>query len=305
MRQNLRIATRKSPLALWQAEFIKSMLQTHYPTLEVELVTFTTTGDRFLNQSLSKIGGKGLFTKELETALLEKRADLAVHSMKDVPVKLPEGLILSTILQRADPRDALITKEGCRLQELPDNAIIGTSSLRRAIQIKKLLPSCQIKPLRGNINTRLSKLSQFDAIILASIGLKRLKFESKINHYFAQDEMIPAAGQGALGIECREDDQELLSLLKPLNCPQTSLALNCERHFNLRLDGRCDVPIAVHATPLQGKQLTLSAMVGSINSGEMLIESCHGAQDASIELANQAADSLIRQGANALLSDNP
>lgn len=304
MRQILRIATRKSPLALWQAEFIKNKLQAHYPSIKIELVKFTTTGDRFLEQSLSKIGGKGLFTKELERALLEHQADIAVHSMKDVPADFPKGLMLSTIIERADARDALITKDKLPLEALKSNAIIGTSSLRRAIQIKTILPHCEIKPLRGNINTRLSKLNEFDAIILASIGLKRLKLEDNISHFFALDEMIPAAGQGVLGIECRSDDQDLLELLAPLNSAKTEALVSCERHFNQRLNGRCDVPIAAHASLSEGV-ITLNTMVGSINSSKMIKTSTKCQEHSPLLAAREAANELIERGAKAILADNP
>lgn len=303
MRKTLRIATRKSPLALWQAEFVRQRLLDIYPDLTIELLKFTTSGDKFLNQSLAKIGGKGLFTKELEDALLKNEADLAVHSMKDVQTHLPKGLCLATLLKREDARDALITKNQIGLLDLPEDAIIGTSSLRRAVQIKALKPNCQIKPLRGNINTRLSKLESFDAIILAAIGLHRLNFENKICHYLSFDESIPAAGQGALGIECRQEDTELLTMLSKLNCKKTEQLVHCERHFNALLNGRCDVPIAAHATEENG-QITLSTMVGCEKTNTLLKASASGQLKTPLIVAEKAAEQQKAQGALALLRAN-
>ena len=238
--KTLKIATRQSPLALWQANFVKDQLEKFHPTLSVELVPMVTKGDVILDSPLAKIGGKGLFVKELENALLEKRADIAVHSMKDVPMEFPEGLGLSVICKREDPRDAFVSNTYRSLDELPQGAIVGTSSLRRQCQLKQLRPDLDIRSLRGNVGTRLSKLDngEYDAIILASAGLIRLGLAERIASFIEVEQSLPAAGQGAVGIECRVDDEEVKALLAPLSDATTTTCVLAERAMNTRLQGR-------------------------------------------------------------------
>lgn len=298
----IRIATRKSPLALWQAHFVKDALQAAHPGLEVELVTMVTKGDVILDTPLAKVGGKGLFVKELETALLEGEADLAVHSMKDVPVDFPQGLGLATICEREDPRDAFVSNRYQNIDELPHGAIVGTCSLRRQCQLKEYRPDLIIKELRGNVGTRLSKLDngEFDAIILAVAGLKRLNLHERIRSTIEPEQSLPAVGQGAVGIECRLNDQRLLDLLAPLNHVDTADRVKCERAMNLTLEGGCQVPIGSYAL-LDGDQIWLRALVGEpdgsqIIRGEIKGER-HDAEALGVELANQ----LLERGAKEIL----
>ncbi|MGD8909544.1 MAG: hydroxymethylbilane synthase, partial [Chromatiales bacterium] len=244
MSQTIRIATRKSPLAMWQAEHVAAELKRIHPKIVVEIQGMTTQGDKILDTPLAKIGGKGLFIKELEQGLLSGRADIAVHSMKDVPVELPEGLHLSVIMQRGDPRDAFVSNRYKSLDELPDGACVGTSSLRRQSQLAELRPQLQIKSLRGNVNTRLGKLDkgEYDAIILAAAGLIRLGFEERITAFISQEQSLPAIGQGAVGIECRSDDSRVNELIAPLHHPETASCVLAERAMNQRLNGGCQVP---------------------------------------------------------------
>ncbi|QDJ13563.1 hydroxymethylbilane synthase [Mergibacter septicus] len=303
MEQNkLRIATRQSPLALWQAHYIRDRLLSIYPELQVELVTMVTKGDVLLDTPLAKIGGKGLFVKELELALLENRADIAVHSMKDVPMQFPDGLHLSVICQREDPRDAFVSNHYQKLEDLPAGAIVGTSSLRRQCQLKALRPDLQIKTLRGNVGTRLSKLDngEYDAIILAAAGLIRLKLVERINSFLPTEVSLPAVGQGAVGVECRQQDSWVNQLLLPLLDQDTWDCVMAERAMNNRLQGGCQVPIAGHAV-LQGNNLSLSALVGSLD-GEHIIRSelTDIRQNATI-LGEKVANDLLAQGAKSLL----
>jgi hydroxymethylbilane synthase len=262
MKSITRIATRESRLALWQAEHVRDLLTQRFG-LSVELLGMTTRGDQILDRALSKVGGKGLFVKELETALEERRADLAVHSLKDVPMDLPAGFVLAAVLEREDPRDAFVSNRWAALTDLPEGAVVGTSSLRRVVQIMALRPDLRIEPLRGNLDTRLRKLDEggFDAIVLAAAGLKRLGLGSRIRAVFETSQMIPAAGQGALGIEVREDDQALRSLLAATIHPPTWLAAHAERAVSRALGGSCSMPLAAHAT-WQGDDLVLDAALG-------------------------------------------
>ena len=262
MKSITRIATRESRLALWQAEHVRDLLTQRFG-LSVELLGMTTRGDQILDRALSKVGGKGLFVKELETALEERRADLAVHSLKDVPMDLPAGFVLAAVLEREDPRDAFVSNRWAALTDLPEGAVVGTSSLRRVVQIMALRPDLRIEPLRGNLDTRLRKLDEggFDAIVLAAAGLKRLGLGSRIRAVFDTSQMIPAAGQGALGIEVREDDQALRSLLAATIHPPTWLAAHAERAVSRALGGSCSMPLAAHAT-WQGDDLVLDAALG-------------------------------------------
>ena len=249
MQDTLRIATRKSQLALWQAEYVKAALEREHPGLAVELVTMVSRGDKLLDAPLSKVGGKGLFVKELETALLEDRADIAVHSMKDVPMEFPEGLELGVICPREDPRDALVSNRFDSLDALPAGSVVGTSSLRRECQLRDQHPELEIKFLRGNVNTRLAKLDaeEYDAIILASAGLIRLGFQKRITQPLPVEFSLPAGGQGAVGIELRSGDSRVMDLIKPLHHVPTAHCVGAERALNTRLQGGCQVPIAAFA----------------------------------------------------------
>jgi hydroxymethylbilane synthase len=262
MKPTLTIATRESRLALWQAEHVRHRLQSEQG-LVVQLLGMTTQGDQILDRALSKVGGKGLFVKELEVALEEGRADLAVHSLKDVPMDLPAGFVLATVLEREDPRDAFVSPRYARLDELPQGACVGTSSLRRVVQLMSLRPDLRIEPLRGNLDTRLRKLDegQYDAIVLAAAGLKRLGLGERIRSTFALDVMIPAAGQGALGIEVREADAELRAALARMTHQPTWLAAHAERAVSRALGGSCSMPLAAHVQ-WQGDEMLLDAALG-------------------------------------------
>lgn len=299
----IKIATRQSPLALWQAEHIKSRLLALHPDLQVELVTFVTQGDKILDTPLAKIGGKGLFVKELEMALLDGRADLAVHSMKDVPMELPDGLILPVICEREDPTDAFVSNHFAQLMDLPQGARLGTSSLRRRCQLQALRPDVQIIDLRGNVGTRLSKLDagEYDAIILASAGLKRLGLHARIKSSIDPVLSLPAVGQGALGLECRAGDTRVLELIAPLRHLPTDTCVRAERAFNQRLMGGCQVPIAGFAT-LVGDTLHLEGRVGSVDGQELLKDQIHGAAADAATLGVQLAEQLLAQGAGRLLA---
>lgn len=300
--KTLKIATRQSPLALWQAEHIRARLQELHPDLTVELVKFVTQGDKILDTPLAKIGGKGLFVKELEAALLDGRADLAVHSMKDVPMALPEGLTLAVICEREDPLDAFVSNHFEKFADLPQGARVGTSSLRRKSQILKQRPDLQIIDLRGNVGTRLGKLDdgQYDAIILASAGLKRLGLENRIRHTIEPNVSLPAVGQGALGLECRADDQDVLALIQPLLHIETDVCVRAERAFNAYLEGGCQVPIAGYAT-LQDGKIHIEGRVGSPDGQTLLraemTDEAHNAQ----QLGENLARNLLEQGAGDLL----
>lgn len=301
--QSLKIATRQSPLALWQAEYIKAQLQQLHPGLQVELVTFVTQGDKILDTPLAKIGGKGLFVKELENALLDGRADLAVHSMKDVPMELPEGLSLAVICQREDPADAFVSNTYAQLDDLPQGATLGTSSLRRKCQIQAWRPDLNIIDLRGNVGTRLSKLDagQYDAIILAAAGLKRLGLHTRIRETLATSLSLPAVGQGALGLECRQGDQRVLALIQPLSDQTTEICVRAERAFNHRLQGGCQVPIAGFAV-LQQDSIYMQGRVGSVDGQELLKAEISGAAADGEALGRQLAEQLLLQGADRLLA---
>jgi len=298
----LRIATRSSPLALWQAEEVSRRLRDLYPELEVELVTMKTRGDKILDAPLAKVGGKGLFVKELEAGMLEGRADIAVHSMKDVPVEFPEGLELALIMAREDPRDAFVSNRYASLEELPDGARVGTSSLRRQTQIRERFPRLELDWLRGNVNTRLAKLDagDYDAIILASAGLKRLGFEKRIRSCLEPEISLPAIGQGAIGIECRSDDEAVQSLIAPLADRDTTLRVQAERAMNERLEGGCQVPIAGYAV-LEGDELWLRGLVGEPDGSRVLRAEIRGPASDAVELGTRLAEQLLEQGAGEIL----
>lgn len=301
--REIRIATRKSALALWQAEYVKACLEQAHPGLLVSLVPMVSRGDKLLDAPLAKIGGKGLFVKELETALLDNEADIAVHSMKDVPMDFPEGLGLFCICEREDPRDAFVSNTFASLDELPAGSVVGTSSLRRQAQLLALRPDLKIHFLRGNVNTRLAKLDagEYDAIILAAAGLIRLGFGSRIRASISVEASLPAGGQGAVGIECRSADAEIHALLAPLHHRETALRVTAERALNKHLNGGCQVPIACYAL-LEDEQLWLRGLVGQPDGGLLLrAEGRAPAADAET-LGVQVAEALLAQGANAILA---
>jgi hydroxymethylbilane synthase len=301
--RTLRIATRKSPLALWQAEHVKSRLLHFHPELTIELIGFTTKGDKILDTPLAKIGGKGLFVKELETALLDGTADIAVHSMKDVPMEFPEGLGLAVICEREDPSDALVSTHYQSLDELPKGAVVGTSSLRRQCQLREKYPHFRIEPLRGNVQTRLSKLDsgEFDAIILATAGLVRLDLVDRIRQRIPDTICLPAGGQGAVGVECRMDDVELQQLLVPLHHIPTEICVRAERAMNRRLEGGCQVPIACFAELDSSQSLRLRGLVGAVDGSVILRGSLTGSPDQSEDLGIALAESLLERGAAKIL----
>jgi len=302
----VRIATRKSALALWQAEYVKAQLEHFHPNINVELVPMITKGDIILDTPLAKVGGKGLFVKELEVAMLEDRADIAVHSMKDVPVDFPEGLGLAVICPREDPRDAFVSNTYATLSDLPQGAIVGTSSLRRQCQLKAKRPDLDIRDLRGNVNTRLRKLDegQYDAIILAAAGLIRLKMNERIAQHIEPEEMLPANGQGAVGIECRINDDAIKALLAPLECRTTRIRVLAERAMNKALEGGCQVPIASYSVISDdGKQIHLRGLVGAIDGSEMIESEITGAVEQGEALGNTLAQELLSRGADKILKE--
>ena len=302
LEKTLKIATRQSPLALWQANYVKDRLQQLYPDLTIELVPMVTKGDVILDSPLAKIGGKGLFVKELENALLTKEADIAVHSMKDVPMQFPEGLGLAVICQREDPRDAFVSHAYRTFAELPQGAVVGTSSLRRQCQLKALRPDLDIRSLRGNVGTRLSKLDNgdYDAIILASAGLIRLGLADRIASFIDVEQSLPAAGQGAVGIECRTDDAQVQALLAPLADAETTYCVRAERAMNNHLQGGCQVPIGGYAVLQQG-QLYLRALVGDIDGSRIIRAEGKSAVENAEVLGVKIAEQLLAQGADKIL----
>ena len=302
LEKTLKIATRQSPLALWQANYVKDRLQQLYPDLTIELVPMVTKGDVILDSPLAKIGGKGLFVKELENALLNKEADIAVHSMKDVPMQFPEGLGLAVICQREDPRDAFVSHSYRTFAELPQGAVVGTSSLRRQCQLKALRPDLDIRSLRGNVGTHLSKLDNgdYDAIILASAGLIRLGLADRIASFIDVEQSLPAAGQGAVGIECRTDDAQVQALLAPLADAETTYCVLAERAMNNHLQGGCQVPIGGYAVLQQG-QLYLRALVGNIDGSRIIRAEGKSAVENAEVLGVKIAEQLLAQGADKIL----
>ncbi|WP_417779338.1 hydroxymethylbilane synthase [Stutzerimonas xanthomarina] len=304
MSREIRIATRKSALALWQAEYVKARLEAAHPHVTVSLVPMVSRGDKLLDAPLAKIGGKGLFVKELETALMENEADIAVHSMKDVPMEFPEGLGLYCICEREDPRDAFVSNHYEDFDALPAGAVVGTSSLRRQAQLLARRPDLKIQFLRGNVNTRLAKLDagEYDAIILAAAGLIRLGFGDRIRASISVEDSLPAGGQGAVGIECRTGDTELHQLLQCMNDPNTAIRVSAERALNRHLNGGCQVPIACYAV-LEGDQLWLRGLVGQPD-GAVLLRAEGRAPNAEAEvLGVRIAEELLQQGAGKILQD--
>ena len=288
------IATRESRLALWQAEHVQALLRARGH--RVSLLGMTTLGDQILDRSLSKVGGKGLFVKELEMALDDGRADIAVHSLKDVPMELPDGFVLACVMEREDARDAFVSPRYARLEDLPQGAVVGTSSLRRQVLLQALRPDLQIKPLRGNLDTRLRKLDegQFDAIVLAAAGLKRLEMQERIRTEFAPEQMLPAAGQGALGIEVRADRSDLLQALAPLAHLPTWIRVTAERAVSRCMGGSCSMPLAAHAR-LEGTQLHLDAAWGDVEARLPLVRATGVAHAITLEQANQLGEGVAAQ----------
>jgi hydroxymethylbilane synthase len=304
MPQTLRIATRRSRLALWQAEHVAARLRAAHPDLAVELVPMVTEGDRILDRALAEVGGKGLFIKELEVAMFEGRADLAVHSMKDVPADLPEGMTLAAVLERADPHDAFVSNRHAAIAELPEGARVGTSSLRRQSQLRHLRPDLAILQLRGNVETRLRKLDEggYDAIILAAAGLKRLGLEARIASLVPTEASLPAVGQGIIGIECRAGDAPTLSRLAALEHRGSRLCLDAERAFAARLQGSCTSPVAGFAE-LSGGQLRVRGRVGAPDGSRMYSDEVAGPASDGPALGRRLAERLLAAGAGALLDE--
>ncbi|MCE2596122.1 hydroxymethylbilane synthase [Motilimonas cestriensis] len=302
--QTLRIATRKSPLAMWQAQFVKDALEAIHPDLEVILLPFVTKGDIILDTPLAKVGGKGLFVKELENAMLAGEADIAVHSMKDVPMEFPVGLGLTTICERGDPRDAFVSNNFQKIEDLPAGSVVGTSSLRRQCQIRASRPDLVVKDLRGNVNTRLSKMDagEYDAIILAAAGLLRLEMDERIASYISPEQSLPAVGQGAVGIECRSDDHATIALLASLDHPETRIRVLAERAVNNTLEGGCQVPIGSYAE-LEGEEIYLRALVGSPDGTTMLFRETRGPIAQAEQLGVTLANSLLDAGAKEILAE--
>lgn len=301
--RTVKIATRRSALAMWQAEFVRDALLALHPGLQVEFVRMTTQGDKILDVPLAKIGGKGLFVKELEQGMLSGEADIAVHSMKDVPMVFPEGLHLPVICQREDARDAFVSNNYALVDDLPQGSKVGTSSLRRECQLRTSRPDLQILTLRGNVNTRLAKLDagEYDAIILATAGLKRLGLESRIKSSLSPEQSLPAVGQGAIGIETRVDDAEVNALIAPLRCPETWTIVSAERAMNKRLAGGCQVPIAGYAL-LDNGNIWLRGLVGRPDGTLTLRAEVRGKAEDAESLGIALAEELLSQGADAILA---
>jgi hydroxymethylbilane synthase len=300
--KSIKIGTRGSKLALWQANWVKSALQIHNPTLSVELVTIKTKGDKILDVPLAKIGGKGLFIKEIEEALLDSRIDLAVHSMKDMPAEIPKGLCIGAIPERESSQDVLISKSGSLFSELGSGSRIGTSSLRRAAQLRNARPDVEILPLRGNLDTRLKKLESenIDAIVLAAAGMKRLNLENRITEYLDDSIMLPAVGQGALCVEIRDNDPEVGPIVNALDSRQTRIVVMGERAFLNRLGGSCQIPIAAHGK-IEKNIFILCGLVADIDGSEMFRHTLSGSEDLAESIGVKLADHLLSMGADRIL----
>jgi hydroxymethylbilane synthase len=300
----LLIASRKSPLALWQAEHVRSRLLEVHPALQIELVSMSTRGDQVLDSPLARIGGKGLFVKELEQGMLEGRADIAVHSMKDVPAEFPQGLGIAAILEREDPRDAFVSNQYESLEALPEGARVGTSSLRRQCQLRDRRPDLDLRDLRGNVGTRLAKLDHgdYDAIVLACAGLKRLGLETRITRALPPEQMLPAIAQGVIGIECRLEDERIRALLEPLNHPATQLRTLAERSLNATLAGGCQAPVAGYSV-LEDGMIELRGLVGWPDGREIIHGKVRGPAGDAESLGRGLAEGLLSRGARAILDE--
>ena len=302
--KTLRIATRQSPLALWQAEHVKQQLQSVHQGLEIELVGMTTAGDRFLEAPLVEAGGKGLFIKELEQAIQAGKADIAVHSMKDVTIDMPDGFILPVIMKREAVQDVLISNEYRSINEIPEGGVVGTSSLRRQSQLKAIRPDIIIRDLRGNVGTRLGKLDnkEYDAIILAAAGVKRLGLADRISQTIPQDIILPAIGQGAIGIECLEKADEVLELITTLNDEETSLCVSAERAMSRTLYGGCQLPIAGQAM-LDDQTITITGLVAKTDGSEIIKSSLSGSKLEVTEIGQKLGENLLAKGADQILKE--
>lgn len=302
--KKITIATRNSPLALWQARHVRQRLAAAHPAIEIELIGMTTEGDRFLAAPLIVAGGKGLFIKELEQALLDQRADIAVHSMKDVTLELPDKLALPVIMAREDARDALVSNDYATLAELPKRAVIGTSSLRRQSQLRALRPDLILKDLRGNVGARLGRLDrrEYDAIVLAAAGLKRLGLSDRIRRLIPVEQLLPAIGQGAIGIQCRAEDSRIKALIAPLNDPLTALCVKAERAFSRGLDGGCRLPIAGRAV-IEKDQLRLAGLVAQTDGGAVLKAERRGLPREAEQTGAALAKTLLARGADRILGE--
>ena len=305
MKKTLRIATRKSPLAMWQAEFVKAELEKAHKGLEVILLPMSTKGDKILDVPLAKIGGKGLFTKELEDRMIDGDADIAVHSMKDVPMVLPEGFALGAILERHSPTDAFVSNKYSSFNDLPKGAILGTSSLRRKAQLMAIRPDLDVRNLRGNVGTRLGKLDaeEYDAIVLATSGLKRLELNERIRHEIAPEICLPAVTQGTLGIEYFAKDVETLELIKVLNHKKTEIRTTAERAMNHRLEGGCQVPIGVYAQLMDEDQILVRGLVAELDGSTVLTAQHIGQVEDAAKIGVAVAEDLLDQGAKAILDE--
>ena len=301
----IRIATRRSALALWQANHVAALLDITIPGIKTELLEITTRGDKILDAPLAKIGGKGLFVKELEQAMLDNKADIAVHSMKDVPVLFPAGLQLTAILPREDPTDAFVSTNYSRFDQLPNTATIGTSSLRRQSQLLANNPRFTIKTLRGNVNTRLSKLEngEYDAVILASAGLKRLGLEQQITQQLSPEDSLPAIGQGAIGIESRIDDNQLNQWLQQINHPETAIRIQAERALNQGLNGGCQVPIGGYAELTSNNHIRLRGLVAKADGSQIIQAENSGHSDQAETIGTELAQTLLSMGAETILAE--
>lgn len=299
----LKIATRESPLALWQANFVKESLQKIDTSLTIELLPMKTSGDNFLNDRLQNTGGKGLFIKELEEAMLTHQADIAVHSMKDVPAFLPQGLEIAAICKRETANDAFLSEKYLNINSLPFNATIGTASLRRQAQLLIIRPDLNVKLLRGNIHTRIEKMQNgdYDAIILAAAGLKRMGFTNKIKEILSDKIMLPACGQGAIGIECRQEDEDVINILSKINDPISSLCVNSERIINKALGGNCKVPLAIYCKPVDTENVVIRTKVFSCDGKIVISNDEQGSYINAFDLAQNCSDALIKKGAKNLL----
>jgi len=304
MRNKIRIGTRKSMLALTQSNMIKGMIEARYPDCEVELMKIVTKGDKILDVPLAKVGGKGLFVKEIEEAMLRGEVDIAVHSMKDVPAELPPDLFIGVVVEREDPRDAFLSVKYKSIKELPQEAKIGTSSLRRRSQLALARPDLEIEDLRGNLDTRIRKLDEgmYDAIILATAGLNRMGWSERITAFFESADMLPAVAQGAVGIEMRRDDRELIEGLAYLDHRDTSVAVTCERGFLNRLEGGCQVPIGGHAT-VDGDRISLTGLIASVSGDRFLKETAEGSAADAEKIGRELAEKLLDMGGAEILAE--
>ncbi len=303
MKKTIRIGSRGSQLALWQANWVQDAIKTHWPDITTELVIIKTTGDKILDVPLAKVGGKGLFVKEIEEAMLSGRIDIAVHSMKDMPAEIPHGLCIGAVPQRENPQDALITDGYSSLADLPEGARIGTSSLRRSAQLLHQRPDLCIEPLRGNLDTRLKKLTttDLDAIVLAAAGLRRLGLADRITTTLDSETMLPAVGQGALCIESRTNDDKIASVISALDDAATHTAVIAERAFLHRLEGGCQVPIAGHATIDHNDRMTITGLVAELDGSRMIKQTLEGPCDQAAKLGLKLADALLAEGAASIL----